>query len=66
MSRLVLLWEKKRKKKHAHLVVAFCIGDAILPVAPVGERVDDIANVPVLILYLLQDLHNDRETEGAY
>lgn len=48
-------------KKQAHLVVAFCIGDAFLPVAPVGERVDDIANVPVLILYLLQDLHGDGE-----
>lgn len=56
----------EKKQKHAHLVVAFCIGDAFLPIAPIGERVDDIANVPVLILYLFQDLHSDRETERAY
>lgn len=36
--------------------MTLCIGDAFLSVAPVGQRVDDVAYVPVLILKLLQDL----------
>lgn len=41
--------------------MAFCIGYALLSVAPVGQRVDDVADVPLLILKLLQDLQSDRE-----
>lgn len=41
--------------------MTFCIGYAFLSIAPVGQCVDDVAYVPVLILKLLQDLHSDRE-----
>lgn len=34
----------------AYLIVTLCIGYAFLSIAPVGQCVDDIADVPVLIL----------------
>lgn len=54
-------WGKERWRRR-YLVVAFCIRDAFLAVASVGQRVHDVANVPVLILKFLQDLEGwDRE-----
>lgn len=38
------------KSKITYLVMTFCIGYAFLSVAPVGQCVDNIAYVPVLIL----------------
>ena len=41
----------------AHLVVGLCIADAVLLVPPVGQRVDDVAHVPVVVAgRLLQHL----------
>lgn len=48
-------------RRNTYLIVTFCVGDAFLAVTPVGQRVYDIAYVPVFILELLQDLHSDRE-----
>lgn len=47
-------------ERMSHLIVTLCIGDAFLSIAPVGQRVDDVAHVPVLILELLQDLRRHR------
>lgn len=52
--------QERSSGKISHLIVTLCIGDALLSVAPVGQRVDDVAYVPVLILKLLQDLRRQR------
>ena len=38
--------ERDRFVAHESLIVALCIGDTFLAVAPVHECVDDIAHVP--------------------
>lgn len=56
-----MMRKERSSRKISHLIVTLCIGDAVLSVAPVGQRVDDVADVPVLILKLLQDLRRQRE-----
>ena len=45
---------------HQCLVVALRVGDAGLRPAPVGQRVGDVAHVPVLILGGLQQLRQKK------
>lgn len=49
-------------REHMYLVMTLRVGYTFLAVPPVGQCEDDIAYVPVFILYLLQDLQSDRKS----
>jgi hypothetical protein len=48
--------ERERFVAHESLIMALCIGDAFLAVAPVHECVDDIAHVPCIIRRVFEEL----------
>jgi hypothetical protein len=48
--------ERERFIAHQSLVMALCIGDTFLAIAPVRQCMDDITHVPRIILHVLEEL----------